>query len=907
MAKAPDKTSGIVSRVFGMFDFTKITGASAPTKQTLKRQELATPSLLSDLDRSKVLEKAMSIDMNAGGRPNSGQMGLGEYLQSTVASQARERSENERIIRMVPELAQARDILLSSIEQPNNLTESQHTILCRLKSLSSETSQEIRNTSSDYFEELFELSTAFERWTDQAYYTWGSKPLLIVPLGTMAAFLDAPHKERKSASLEDFKSPEEKLKSKIDRATKTSMFGFSDYAVRSDAAALESYSRMLGDATTSSFDVAVEEIDTALRSYSEVSKTPFDRKKISEKPVKEIRAVVKSVIGSLEVIDNPGIVAFTTQLNNDAQKNISKKLSIYSDAPELNVSAPKSKDKVLGRGILIEPPPESIVPLFTPGSPDDHIGYIGLLNEYGHFINVASFESDDYNGNVSSLPSQNPFGSMFQAYGFNSLFTAGQGMPGGQAVMANIYQNIIEAHLQRTATASGFGDIKLGMAPSVLKCMMSRYFQHRRTRLLFIPKELMIYYRFKTASNGTGVSKIDEMKYVLSLRISLMVMRMMAAFNGAIDRRLLTITFPEKFRSNPIEHINILKNQYIVKNALTLSTEPELTAQQILMKGITVKAENMPGGAAQFAVSNEPNERTSTPIDDNLFDDVKHLTVMATDVPAYALNSMGEQEYSRSIATTDLAFARRIVKLQNIACKYLTQFVRTWARYDEIFRTKLKRIAEKELKDIQTGDVGTADINGDGKFTVDDIIDSLEFTLPKPIVAPSKSQFENITDMAASTKSLLELMWPDEMAAGDTELQSTIAAIRALLGRSAAYAYMTELGVGDIKIPTDADAVKMSDVTGMRFLINNVRNANIAIDKIAKKKAEDQGGGYGGGFDGGMGGDFGAGGGDAGMGGTTPPDMGGGDTPSPDFNDSSQDAAEQPGEPGEGDITPPGL
>lgn len=859
MARRPFRVSSFIGGIAGRFDFSL---TRKPVDQIQK--PLPSTSISTDLERSGILESSLRVGDDS---TDNRQVGVLEYIQAQVGHQAATRVENDRIMRMVPEFSQARDIMKASLFQPNSLEDPNLPIESRCMSISSAGRARISDALTEYYEKEFHFSDTAPEWTEEVLYYSGAKVLVIIPMVTFKNLLDAPHRKVKSltSALEDIGSggvdPKKQgipvkgddLSVLRDMVNKT-YFSFTD-ARDTHGISTEDYNAGVAEDITADIVPAIEDFVSKI-SPSYNRKQPTAEQKTAQRTA--VTDTVSKVLASIEVVDNVGLTAFTPVTNEKASKKISEAIdTFYTEAPFLSITPPSEKEEPIAKPILMQPATESVVVLYTPGAPTDHFGYIIPLNEFYQPISMSAYQ----NGNTPNfqgggLPGQGTFGNLFQSFGFDALRTQSNmySLPGGQQVVSAIYQRVIEAHLKRTAANAGFANISLGSSSAVMQCMFTRYLQNRKTRLLFIPKDLVVYYKFKTAADGTGVSKLEDAKYILAMRISLMVIRMMTAFNNAIDRRTLGVTFPEKFKRNPLEYINILKQQYILKSALNVSTKPESIAQQIQEKGINVKATNMPGNQGTFEITNDPNEHQSASIDTDLGQDIKNLTILSTDVPAYALNNMGTQEYARSIATTDLSFARRIRQLQKIMEAAFTEFVQIWAKHDAYVQRIINDVLIKERHNVDANDPGTADVNKDGKFNVYDVISTLRVSLPSPSVAPTKSQFENVEDMLSALDNSLNVLWPDAMAAGDGDLGETVAMIRALIKRDIFTNYLDKIGFSGLDIPA-SDAADAGDLARARIHLNNIRNELLTIDAVFKKKKQDSdgSGGAGDSFSGGMG------------------------------------------------------
>ena len=236
------------------------------------------------------------------------------------------------------------------------------------------------------------------------------------------------------------------------------------------------------------------------------------------------------------------------------------------------------------------------------------------------------------------------------------------------------------------------------------------------------------------------------------------------------------------------------------------------------------------------------------------------------------MNSLNDAEFSRSVATTNIVFSRKLMGYQKITCRYMTDFVQTFVRYSKNLRTEIATIL-KQSSDDTSQDKGTLVRNGKSPLDkrVRHAIEHLEVTLPSPTMAPDNAQFETINAMVTAYSSLADLYIPDDIAGDDTDLKGTVAIFRAFYKSDLLQKVLRRSGLEDEDFPDifkDYDASELLKVR--QAMINLTRG--IKQQSSALGMAPDDGSG-------GMGGmsDMGSG-----MGGSTPPDSFG---PSDDSGD----------------------
>lgn len=755
-------------------------------------------NLLTDDQRDKLLGIAYKSDAVP---PQTGTSAL-EYFQKLSKQLASERIENDRIIQMAPEISLAASIMIPSIMAPNDFREDKIPITCNVDTLTADTKAKITELVTDYFEDKFHFSTSVPKWIYEAMYRSGAKPLLVVPLTELYKKMTDPGSVVGAATL----GSTESFKSAMESLDKKSLYG-------------------IGDDTSDSIDKTVSATESfGIGAIEEILGVTEPTRHDRAKALSAYQKFAKDVLSTerLSVSDNPDSINLSARRNKQATGKIKNRVKnaygkgkpaknktgiAYKEAPFQTFEVPDADTDPVGEPVFMELPTESVIPIYTPGTPGDHLGYFIILDEYGHPINVMDYTKTSYMS-AGDAPTQTNFSQMFSAYGYD--ISDSNDAQRNQNTVASIYQYIVEAHLKSRVENAGFNNVDLGSNSSIYRCLFTRYLQQRKTRILFIPKELMTYFCFKHSENGTGVSKLDELKFILSLRISLLVSRMLSAFRNALDRKVINLNFSENFVGNPLEVMRTAERESVRKDAITFSSNPTDIAQQIADKSYTVKVTGI-AGLPEFSVGKEPDERSASvaPPDEQLADDIKNMEILGLEVPPAAMNSLNDAEFSRSVATTNIIFSRKLVGYQNLVEHYVDMFVKSYATYDEGLRKEIQDLINGSDGDRPT-DKGTA-VEKKNAADVDEVIESLHFTLPSPNIAPDSTQFESLSSMISALGTITDILMDDSLAGDDPGQRAVFAAYKAISRADVVKQYIQKIGFTDIEFPNvehvDSDAL----------------------------------------------------------------------------------------------------
>jgi hypothetical protein len=795
----------------GNFDFDK-------SKTDRVTQSFGSPELLSNKQKNIILSKAVNVSTRHV-NPNMSGAAIMGLVQTSVNKVGSERIENRKILQLMPEVDKAAKLIVASCFAPNDLTRSEVQITFEDKSLTQEDTVRLDKFATEFFQEKLNLKTAAPNWVYQFGYESGSCIFAVIPVKSFGNLQD-----------ESFIGSESFINNVIEPLSKESLFGFGDNGTsirqQKDIAGLESF---IPNAIYDTLSSAAKEIDSEVR----INKPEYN-------PASS--ELIKQIIGteSLSLTDNPSVL----QAGETAKKKTSKRTEKilkenFSRIPKqetivsINPGDKDDTDEEYGDPILIRLPPESVTIIHTPGNASDHIGYLVLLDRNGTPLDAVSHDesmmnkSTDFNSNQGNV-----FAQAYNAYGVSS----GSRGISNEDTNNKIYNQIITAHLKNRLDEAGYSNVTLGNSDSVFRCMFYRFLQAKQTRILFLPKELVAYMTLEMDQNGYGVSQLDRVKFNLGLKMAVQVSKVLASIKSAMDKRSINVKFTENMMENP-EYIfqNVIR-EYVQKSTMSFSIDPNVIQTQIADKSISIKGTDIPG-MEQFDLTNEPDSRSNNvDFDPDLLSYIDKGIINGLDVPSSAMNSLSEDEYSRSVVTTNLFFAMNIGIKQDIIKKCISNLLRIYAKYSESFRNKLRETLEGE----KVKETSIDDISSTG-FDLDKLIDTLTVNLPKPNVAPSKAQFEALEAMVTAMTSTINSLYSDDLVAKDDSLGPVIRAIRARLLSSNIREYLSGSGISSVDLPDTNFASILGELNDFVDALDNIKKMmddKIKINEPVEKSSD---------------------------------------------------------------------
>lgn len=751
-------------------------------------------------------------------------------IQTSLSKVGQHRMENRKILKLLPNVEKAARLMTASTFSPNDLTRQAIQIKFDYPGLSASANKRLSDFATDFFEEKFQLKTKARDWVYEWGYETGAYVKAVIPLQSFTKLNDA-----------HYLGVESLVTGIIDPISQESLFGFGDgrqiKAERTnDWSALESFS---AEAVTS----AMQDIYTS-----------HDGKKFTAPTDNKVAKDLMNKMLGLEAIsltDNPSVLQAASDAKDKAQKATSKKVKdrfapkkgVFGadhkrviDEPIVIIDGsrdPDTKPGSLGEPLVYQLPPESVSVVHTPGDPTDHQGYLVLLDRMGNPLTAVVNEENGYGQSVSYSQQQgNLFNQIYDAYGMGPQNTH-QALR--EQSMQQIYTAIMGQYLSQRVDKAGFSNATISNQSSIFRTMFARFLQAKHTRILFLPKDLVSYMTFEMDDQGNGVSRLEGIKFPLAMKMTVQVSRVLATIKNSMDKRTIEINFGENNMDQPEFVFQNVIEAYQKKALMDFSCDPNVIQSQIADKAVTIKGTGIPGMEG-FSISNDPDTRTSSgDIDPDISADLDKQILNGLKIPPAAMNALSEDEYARSVTTTNLLFAMDVAMDQDVTIFNISDFLRKYARFSESFQSGIRDIfpSQGTAKDKPEPQGADEQLQLPDKFDMEALIDTMSITLPMPNLAPSKAQFDSLEAMATSITSTINALIPDDLIGSDDTLGTALKFIRARLITTNVRKYLDTSGMTNFDVPDTDFSELYKDSTDLLNALGN-------MSQMMKKKAEIQ-------------------------------------------------------------------
>ena len=838
-----------------------------PTKNTLAKdrpadisnlQRYTAPELRNLLNKAYIQPEIRRADFTAAG--------IISYLKPTHMDLAYKKANFQKMNALAPEIEQSKILVSSSILSPNDLQEGVFNFnFDKIPALASDPAlaEEIRKVYDQHFNNTLQLGIRSYDWIGDMQYVKGAIPLLILPTATLEALKHRTTKDIVKDRLDNLKfiglASYDNFRETYCTTDDDYLYSEMEYTWHNLFNELDSHK----ETTNYQLLVSMESIGIT----DEFLSKSKDRSDVSsgidlQAGMESILVNIKKLIEDGDVIrisENPEILKFNTikklKDKHEVYKKLlhkyeSKKNYPYEDFVTLEPN-PQGYTHT-GHPTIIELPVESVIPIYVPGAPDQHLGYFILIDQNGQPLTGEASGADrqnmgggqckpgDVSGAYDAIFGSNCKSSFFGGNSANMITAAGQ-----------VFQFLLDKYIgSRLKGIYGRDDLELSRFNAIATVMFHRLLERKHTTLVYVPPQLLHYLAFDYRKDGTGKTKLDEIQYILSLRTTLMIAQVMAMANDAVPHKTINVGFDDK-NANVEYLLEGISNIFIEKNKLTGSIDPSEIMRDIYSNALTIVPKNIPG-LQTFDVDVSENSSNTTRPDDQLLEQITNLLVSHLDVPPSALNQLSEPEFSRSLVTYNLFFAKKITRYQRIYCGLMTEFAKDYAYFDPKFRhailkklvaagkRRVRENLEPKAKKIQKANQGDYERSYNG--LIYEIINNVEFELSKPDIVVDKTQFEEIRNHLDNVQQMADLLYPQELVSSDDmEAQNALPIIKAKWKRDQILKFIDNVGAFRMVDMQEIDDIDTDDVLNFTQVLQNL-SARIKKQRENISAPSDQGG-----------------------------------------------------------------
>lgn len=430
--------------------------------------------------------------------------------------------------------------------------------------------------------------------------------------------------------------------------------------------------------------------------------------------------------------------------------------------------------KPIGRAIYRKIPAQSVIPIYVPGSPSKHVGYIVLLDEDSMPL-TGSISDTSFNKMNNSLHS-NGGDAISQVY--RDLVAGNQGRKGcdKSGELFDLHKQIIERQILEAFKASLYGDyVEIANVEEISFILLYRALSGQKTNALYVPKENIVYFALDHNHLGVGKTLLEDHYVTFSMRSLVRFASVMGYIRSSIDVTDVDVELDPR-DPNAEESVEMLKKLVMDSRNSQFPLgilEPHDLTTWIQRMGLNFNFSNhpdLPNVAISYSKSNVGgNTQPDREYEEKLEEDtalgllVSPETIRASYSPDFAYEAKLNNEF----------FNQRSRRLQKKASKDLSKFVGLIVYNDEVLRKKIRDHMNDSIElvksTLEEDERALLEKDADSFFEMylDRISDSLTAKLPEiPEANPdaTRSEFDKYVE---ELDTILDILCNEDLYASN--------------------------------------------------------------------------------------------------------------------------------------------
>ena len=653
-------------------------------------------------------------------------------FENTIQDTALSIAEARNQVDALPNLGLTIDVIISSVLSPNDMMSTELIYECE-SDMFGDLTPTLVETVESYFDGDYKIKKKLEPWLRQSLMMEGATALAVVPESSIDQAINSNMKITQESLASDFekdgtpksmgnlRTPKYLKANKLKTDKSINNFAFESFSADADVSYESQVGVSTGDGKKWSMRVSVTDNPNVL-------KVPNINKKIREDRLAQV------YLGR-----NFGVESFN--------KDIFKTSETYKDRtvnvkPTLTLKTLDDLDKkTIGHPVVFEFPTESVIPIYSPADPSEHVCYFVAIDEGGNPIRIDQ-NSDQYRSMESN------FNNAVNGSAASSLVSSASAMGmhdvsdniTGVDEMARVYSQVVEHDLRERLDSGGFHgrDLKLGKANELYKLMFVRALAQMNTQLVFIPKELMTYIAFDYKTNGVGRSLLDKTKILGSLRMVEVMTSAIANTKSSIDHRTINIEI-DPDDPDPMKRVTQYLHEFqrATKAAFPMGINSFADITDYLQKaGVQVKVTGHDGMPNMGMEVNNQRMDYNRP-DDQYREKLDKDHIMAMGAPPESIRSAEDIEFAANVISGNAYFSKISMWRQEIYSMHLSDHLRKFTRNSQPLMDQLTKTISKNRDKLSAKHEKYSD---DAIAIV--FANNILVSLPKPDMAQNAQQLE---------------------------------------------------------------------------------------------------------------------------------------------------------------------
>jgi hypothetical protein len=355
----------------------------------------------------------------------------------------------------------------------------------------------------------------------------------------------------------------------------------------------------------------------------------------------------------------------------------------------------------IGMPLVMKLPVDSVIPVHVKSDVKKHLGYFVLLDENGAPIDL------DYELNKVDTATNSLYASADNKVNLiNKAKTALQGITKNDVKLENletVYNELVDKAIKSRLKNGMYGDLAdIRDSADVYRVMFMRALRSKKTRVLFLPSELVAFYAFDYRDNGTGKSLLEKVSMLFSIRSILLFAKIMATVKNSTSVTKVTA------------HLDDDDN------------DPEATMEKIMSEALKTRQTQVPLGVIKiddlvdwsqkvgfsfnFSGANLPDmtidvadETSQKQVPDQDLDTmIQDHIIMSFGLTPEIVQAGYSADFATTVMAKNLLFAKRVMQTQHTLLPQASSHIRKYMSADMLLQNKIRGVIEDNITSISS-------------------------------------------------------------------------------------------------------------------------------------------------------------------------------------------------------------
>lgn len=420
----------------------------------------------------------------------------------------------------------------------------------------------------------------------------------------------------------------------------------------------------------------------------------------------------------------------------------------------------EAKRKSVGKPMTVVFPSASVIPVGIPGNEKEHVAYLVLTDENGRPLDSLASPSQAAM-DAAGIYTQSTVGSATPIQtAYRNLVS--EDKPVNSEQLYSLYKTVLEKQLYDTVRNSLYGkNVKITEANDIYFMMFCRALAGQRTNILFVPKEMMVYFAFYHNDYGIGRSLMDNLTVLSSLRAIILFSKVVSESKSAIDVTKVNVQLdprdPDYKKTIRMVQDAVLKGrQNDFPIGINNYNEIVHWLQRAGLQFNYSSVEGLPDTRVEFEAGNIQHNVGNTETEDNLGKQM----IKAMGMPPELIDNAWGPEFATTAVNNNILLSKRVKIYQKVLTACLNKLTGLFIYTDENLRDKLRKVINEQIGEVES--VLTEEekslFHKDKTGFIDSYLDKLSENMDVKLPEPENTNLINLSASYETYKSNLMIV-----------------------------------------------------------------------------------------------------------------------------------------------------